>query len=313
MRLLARRVAALVPVLVIVGIVTFAIIHLTPGNPAAVMLGEGATPQQVAQLSHQLGLDRPLVEQFFTWAGNALRGNLGQSIFYQQPVLDVIGQNLLPTVYLAIFSTILSLLLSWPAGVLAGRLHRSWPDKVFMSVSMIGNSIPGFWLGLMLILAFAVGLRWFPVTGYVQPAQGAGQWIWHLVLPVVVLSVNQAPIIARMLRDGVAENLGRPYIRTARAKGGSEPAVLLGHAVPNALIPTLTVIGTSLATLLSGAVVVEVVFNIPGLGNLIYTAIENRDYPLVEGTALIFALLYVGVNFLVDLLYLVVDPRIRAR
>lgn len=309
---LIRRFLGIVPVVIIVGVATFLLIHLTPGNPAEVILGNGATPQQVAQLTARLDLAQPLWQQFITWSGNAIQGNLGSSIFFQQPVLSVVAQHLLPTMYLAALSTLVSLALAWPAGVLAGRRRGSVFDRLFMSLSMVGNSVPGFWLGLMLIIVFAVDIRIFPVTGYVSPSHGLLQWLSYLVLPVVVLAVNQAPIIARMLRDGVAENLGRPYVRTARAKGGSERAVLLGQVVPNAMVPTVIVIGTSLATLLSGAVVVEVVFDIPGVGNLLFQAVENRDYPLVEGTALVFALIYVLVNLAVDLVYSIIDPRARS-
>lgn len=308
----ARRLAGLVPVVVVVGVVAFLLIHLTPGNPADVILGNGATPSQVAQLTHQLGLDKSLWQQFGIWAGDALRGDLGRSIFFQQPVASVVLSHLVPTAYLALLSTLVSLIVAWPLGTLAGWRRGGRLDRAFMMLSMVGNSIPGFWLALMLIIAFAVQIRIFPVTGYAPPSQGLRQWIMHLVLPVAVLAVNQAPIIARMLRDGVADNATKPYVRTARAKGASERQVLIGHVVPNAAVPTLIVIGTSLATLLSGAVVVEVVFNIPGIGNLLFQAVENRDYPLVQGTALIFALGYVLVNLVVDFVYSIADPRVRA-
>lgn len=310
-RFVARRVLSLIPVLVIVGVVSFTIIHLTPGNPAQVILGENADPSQVAVLNHKLGLDGPLWQQFLSWAAAALHGDLGQSVFYGQPVTDVVVGHLRPTVYEAVLATVASLLVAWPTGLVAAWRRRSALDRAFMSVSLVGVSIPSFWLALMLIAVFAVGLGWLPVTGYFPPSSGLGQFGLHLVLPVVVLAASQAAIIARMLRDGVIDSLRRPYIRTARAKGASETAVVLGHAMPNALVPTLTVIGSSLATLLSGVVVVEVVFNIPGIGNLIIQAIQNRDYPLVEGIALVFALIYVGVNLLVDLSYALADPRIR--
>lgn len=312
-RFIIRRVLSLIPVLLIVGIASFTIIHLIPGNPAEVILGNNATTAEVARLSHQLGLDRPLWSQFISWIGQAFQGNLGNSLFYDQPVLQVIAGHLLPTIYEALLSTLLSLLLAWPTGLIAAWRRHTNLDRIFITVSLLGVSIPSFWLGLMFILIFAVGLGWFPVTGYVPPSQGIGLFISHMVLPIVVLSFGQAAIIARMLRDGVSESLSRPYIRTARAKGASEGSVLLAHAMPNSLIPTLTVVGTSLATVLSGVVVVEVIFGIPGIGNLIIQAIENRDYPLVEGIALTFALIYVGVNLLVDVSYAVVDPRIRYR
>lgn len=310
-RFALRRLLSLIPVLLIVGITSFTIIHLIPGNPADVILGNNATPQEVTQLSHQLGLDRPLLGQFFSWFTSALQGNLGTSIFYGEPVFQVITSHLLPTIYESVLATSLSLIIAWPTGLIAAWWRGRLLDRLFMSFSLLGVSIPSFWLGLMLILVFSVGLRWFPVTGYVSPSYGIASFASHMALPVIVLTAGQTAIIARMLRDGVIENLSRPYIRTARAKGASERSVLLGHAMPNSLIPTLTVIGTSFATLLSGVVVVEVIFGIPGLGNLIIQAIENRDYPLVEGIALTFALVYVLVNLLVDVSYALVDPRIR--
>lgn len=312
-RFIARRLLSLIPVLLIVGIASFTIIHLIPGNPADVILGNNATEAQVKQLSHQLGLDRPLIGQFISWFTHALRGNLGNSIFYEEPVLSAIGSHFLPTLYESVLSTLLSLLIAWPTGLLAAWRRNSFLDRLFMSASLLGVSIPSFWLGLMMILVFSVGLGWLPVTGYVPPSYGITSFISHMVLPVVVLSAGQTAIIARMLRDGVIENMSRPYVRTARAKGASETTVLLRHAMPNSLIPTLTVVGTSFATLLSGVVVVEVIFGIPGLGNLVIQAIENRDYPLVEGIALSFALFYVVVNLLVDVSYALVDPRIRYR
>ncbi|MDA8391589.1 MAG: ABC transporter permease [Actinomycetota bacterium] len=310
-RYVARRLVSLVPVLVTIGVVTFVIIHLIPGNPADVILGNQATAAQVAQLTHQLGLDRPLWDQFVTWSANALQGNLGQSIFYQQPVLPVVLSHLVPTATLAAMSTAVSIAIALPAGLLAASQRGRVLDRALMAVSLLGVSVPGFWLAFMLILVFAVLLGWLPVAGYVPLSGGVGPWLSHLVLPVAVLAAGQSAIIARMLRDGTLESLRQPYIRTARAKGATERSVLLGHALPNAAIPTLTIVGNSLASLLSGVVVVEVVFGIPGIGNLIIQAMENRDYPLIEGVTLIVALGYVAVNLVVDLLYALADPRVR--
>ncbi|MHB8189289.1 MAG: ABC transporter permease [Ferrimicrobium sp.] len=309
---IGRRLLSVIPVLVILGIVTFIIIHLTPGNPAEVILGNGATTGQINRLTRQLGLDRPLVEQFGVWLVNVVHGNLGRSIFYGQPVLSVIGSHIMPTVYLSLLATLLSLAIAFPVGILAAWRERSWLDRFVTSGSILGVSIPSFWLAIMLVVVFAVGLSWFPVSGYVSPGNGVGSWLGHLALPVIVLAAGQSALIARMLRDGMIDSLKRPYIRSCRAKGANELVVLVGHALPNALIPTLTVIGNSLASLLSGVVVVEVVFDIPGLGNLIIQAIDNRDYPLIQGIVLIFALIYVGVNLLVDLSYPLFDPRMRA-
>lgn len=310
-RYVARRLMSLVPVLVTIGVVTFVIIHLIPGNPADVILGNQATAAQVAQLTHQLGLDRPLWDQFVTWSTDALQGNLGQSIFYQQPVLSVVLSHLVPTATLAAMSTAVSIAVALPAGLLAASHRGRVLDRALMAVSLLGVSVPGFWLAFMLILVFAVLLGWLPVAGYVPLSGGVGPWLSHLILPVAVLAAGQSAIIARMLRDGTLESLRQPYIRTARAKGAAERSVLLGHALPNAAIPTLTIVGNSLASLLSGVVVVEVVFGIPGIGNLIIQAMENRDYPLIEGVTLIVALGYVAVNLVVDLLYALADPRVR--
>ncbi|MHB8618770.1 MAG: ABC transporter permease [Chloroflexota bacterium] len=306
-----RRLVAVVPVMFLVAIVAFLLIHLVPGNPALVILGEGATPGQVAQLTHALRLDEPLWQQFSTWLLHALRGDLGQSISYQQPVAQVVITHLGPTIWEAVLATALSVALAIPTGILAAWRSGSVLDRLFASISLIGVSIPAFWLGLMLVIAFSIELRLLPVQGYVPLSRGLWPWLSHLILPVVVLALGQTALIARMLRDGLLDHLRRPYVRTARAKGGSEADVLIGHATPNALIPTVTVVGASLATLLGGAVVVETVFDIPGVGNLIVQAITNRDYPLVEGVAFVVALIYVVVNLGVDLLYAVIDPRIR--
>ncbi|MEX6430573.1 MAG: ABC transporter permease [Ferrimicrobium sp.] len=310
-RLIGRRLLSLVPVLAVLAVVTFIIIHLTPGNPAEVILGNGATIGQINALTRQLGLDRPLVQQFGSWLVNVLHGNLGRSIFYDQPVLTVIGSHIMPTVYLSVLATLLSIVIALPIGVLAAWRERSWLDRFVTSGSILGVSIPSFWLAIMLVVVFAVALAWVPVSGYVAPSAGVGEWLMHLILPVVVLSAGQSALIARMLRDGMIESMKKPYIRSSRARGASEREVLLFHALPNAVIPTLTVIGNSLASLLSGVVVVEVVFDIPGLGNLIIQAIDNRDYPLIQGIVLVFALIYVAVNLLVDLSYPLLDPRLR--
>ena len=219
--------------------------------------------------------------------------------------------HLLPTLTLAALSTVVSLAAAVPIGLLAAWRKGSWLDRLLVSLSLLGVSVPAFWLAFMVILVFSVSAGLLPVAGYVPLSDGFLPWAAHLVLPVAVLASGQCAIIARMLRDGTLESLRQPYIRTARAKGASERAVLLSHALPNAAIPTLTIVGNSLASLLSGVVVVEVVFGIPGLGNLIIQAMENRDYPLIEGVTLVVAIIYVAVNLFVDLLYALADPRVR--
>lgn len=311
MRQVWIRLVSMIPVLAILAVVTFTIIHLTPGNPAEVILGNGATVQQINQLSHQLGLDKPILIQFVDWLDNIVHGNLGQSLFFHQSVLSAIASHIVPTLALSVLATGLSIMIAFPIGVAAAWKERSWLDRLVTGGSIIGVSIPSFWLSIMLVLVFAVSLSWLPVSGYVSISSGVIPWLAHLILPIIVLSAGQSALIARMLRDGMIDAIKRPYVRTCRAKGGGEFATLVGHCLPNALIPTFTVIGNSLASLLSGVVVVEVVFDIPGLGNLIMQAIDNRDYPLIQGIVLIFALIYVGVNLLVDLCYPLVDPRLR--
>jgi peptide/nickel transport system permease protein len=308
---LARRILALVPVLLVVGIVVFLLIHLTPGDPAAVILGDSATPARIASLRHELGLDKPLLEQFLTWGWAALRGDLGNSIFFHQSVVTTIGDHVGPTASLALLAFVMGLLIAIPSALLAVWKRSTFLDPLFMSASLIGVSLPNFWLSLMLISLFAVNLGWLPVSGYVPLANGVGPWLSHLILPAFVLAIQQAGLIARMLRDGMLEILHQDYIRTARAKGAPENLVLMKHAFRNALIPTVTVVGSSLAALLGGAVVTEVVFAIPGVGNLIVQSISHRDFPVVTGAVMFIALVYVVVNLLVDVVYSALDPRVQ--
>ena len=308
---IARRLLALIPVLLVVGVVVFLLIHLTPGDPAAVMLGPEASEAQVQELRQELGLDQPVWVQFFAWFGELLRGNLGDSMFLQQPVAQAIWQRLGPTGSLTALALAIALLIGLPAGIL-GAWYRDTPlDQLIISGALLGVSIPNFWLGLILIGVFAVGLMWFPVAGYTSPSDSAGGWFLGLMLPAVALGSSQAGLIARMLRDGMLDVLDQDFIRTARSKGLIERAVVVGHALPNAMIPTLTVIGTSVGTLLGGAVVTERVFAIPGIGSLIVDSISRRDYPVVQGAVLFIAMVYVLVNLAIDLAYAVIDPRIR--
>jgi peptide/nickel transport system permease protein len=306
-----RRLIAMIPVLIVVGVVVFFLIHLTPGDPAAVMLGDAATPEQVAQLRQELGLDEPLVVQFFTWFGQALTGDLGQSIYSDEPVLQTILSRLGPTISLTILASMMGITMALLSAMLAVWKRNSLLDPTFMSVALMGVSIPNFWLALVLILAFAVFLRILPVSGYVPLNSGLWPWLSHLILPAFVLAVQQAALIARMLRDGMLDVINQDYIRTAWAKGLWERAVLMRHAFRNAMIPTTTVIGTSFAALLGGAVVTEQIFVIPGIGQLVVDSIARRDYPVLQGTILFIAFVYVIVNLIVDLAYAILDPRIR--
>jgi len=303
--------AALAPVLLVVGVTVFLLLHLIPGDPASVMLGPDASLAQISQLRHALGLDRPVYVQLILWFDRVLHGDLGTSIFLRESVTRAIGEHLGPTASLTLLAEVLAIAAAIPSGVLAAWKQHSRFDQAFMLVVLLGVSIPAFWTGLNLIAAFAVAIRLFPVAGYVPPSHGVGPWLSSLLLPAVALAFTQAGLIARMARDATIEVLGEDYIRTARSKGLGEVLVLIRHAFRNALIPTLTVVGTSLATLLSGAVVVETVFVLPGIGNLVVQSISRRDYPVIEGVVLFVALVYVLVNLLVDLLYAAIDPRVR--
>lgn len=310
-RYVAGRLAALVPVLLVVGVTVFLLLHLIPGDPASVILGPDASETQVTQLRHALGLDRPLFVQLVLWFDRLLHGDMGTSIFLRQTVVQAIWQHLGPTASLTVLAEVIALATAIPSGVLAAWKRNSRFDQAFMLVVLLGVSIPSFWTGLNLIAVLAVTVRVFPVAGYVAPSHGVVPWLRSLILPAIALAFTQAGLIARMARDATIEVLDEDYIRTARSKGLGEALVLAKHAFRNALIPTLTVIGTSLATLLGGAVVVETVFVLPGIGNLVVQSISRRDYPVIEGVVLFVALVYVLVNLLVDLLYAAIDPRIR--
>ena len=306
-----RRLASLVPVLAVVGIVVFSLVHLTPGDPARVMLGQSASPERIAQLQSDLGLDKPLPLQFLTWAGDVLTGDLGTSVYSGGPVLDIITDRLGPTVSLTLLSMLIALLIAIPSAVLAVWKRDSLLDPAFMSVSLVGISIPNFWLGIVLILVFPVTLGWLPVSGYAPLSAGLWPWLSHLLLPAAALSAQVSGLIARMLRDGMLEVINQNYVRTAHAKGVKERLVLTKHVFFNAMIPTTTVIGVCFASLLGGAVVIETIFAIPGVGGLVVESISRRDYPVLQGTVLFIAVVYVLVNLLVDLCYAVLDPRIR--
>jgi peptide/nickel transport system permease protein len=309
-RYAAGRLVALVPVLAVVGVTVFLLIHLIPGDPASVILGPEASQAQIAQLRTALGLDRPLYVQLGLWVGHVLRGDLGRSVFLQQSVTRAIWTHLGPTLSLTALAEAMALAVAIPSGIVAAWKRHTRFDQGFMMLVLLGVSMPSFWTGLNLIALFAVALRLFPVAGYVSPAHGVGPWLASLMLPAVALAFTQAGLVARMARDATIDVLDEDYIRTARSKGVREPRILARHAFRNALIPTLTVVGTSLANLLSGAVVVETVFVLPGIGALVVQSIGRRDYPVIEGVVLFVALVYVVVNLAVDLLYAALDPRI---
>jgi peptide/nickel transport system permease protein len=311
LKFLLRRILASMPVLLLVSLMSFAIIWLVPGDPAAAFLDASATPVQLAQIRHQLGLDKPLTLQMIDWYGRILHGDLGQSILLHRSVASAIIERLPVTLSLAAFALFLALLLGICAGVLAAMRHGSWTDQSLMALALLGLSVPEFWLGLMLIFAFAVGLGWFPAGGYVSPSVSITGWLRSLALPSLSLAAVQVGFIARMTRSAMLEVLHQDFIRTADAKGLPWAVVVTRHGLPNALVPILTVTGIIAGGLLGGALVIEQVFSLPGVGRLIVDAILSRDFPVIQGSLLFVALVYLLVNLAVDMLYALVDPRVR--
>ncbi|MBP1907173.1 peptide/nickel transport system permease protein [Paenibacillus turicensis] len=308
---LFKRILSIIPVLFVVTIVIFMIIHLTPGDPAATMLGMEATQADIQALNQQLGFDRPIYEQYIHWLGNVARGDLGESIFMHQPVADAIAEHVGPTLSLAILAQLVALILAIPFGIMAAYKRGSLIDVTFMGISLLGMAIPSFMLALFLMLIVGVQLQWLPVAGYEPLSNGFWNHIQYLILPGISLGSIQAALITRMTRSSMLETLHVNFIKTARAKGLRESSVVLKHAFRNAFLPILTVIGQTFGTLVTGAVVVESIFNIPGLGQLILNSIVRRDFAVIQGVVLIVTLIYVGINLLIDLLYGAVDPRVR--
>jgi peptide/nickel transport system permease protein len=306
-----RRLLGVVPVLILVAVAAFLLVHLVPGDPALVMLGSDASPQQIQTLRTQLGLDRPLPDQFVIWVREVMRGNLGESFFLGRPVTRALLERLPATLQLALLSLLFALLIGIPAGLLAAVRQNTWWDQCVMAVAIGGVSVPSFWLGLALILVFSVQLGWLPSGGYAPLWQEPGQGLRSLALPAVSLGFMQAALIARMTRSSMLDVLRQDYVRTARAKGVHHWLVIVRHALKNAMIPIITTTGTAFGVLLGGAVVVETVFTYPGLGRLVVLAVQRRDYPLVQGALLLISVIYVMVNLLVDILYGVFDPRIK--
>lgn len=306
-----KRLLSLIPVLFIVSIVIFMIIHLTPGDPASMVLGEEATEEQIQALRADMGLDLPVVTQYFHWIGNALQGNLGTSYFMRQPVTEAIVSHLGPTISVALIAGTISLLISIPLGILAATRRGTNTDRTVMGISLIGMSVPSFLLGLFLILLFGVKLRWLPVAGYQPITEGFLGHIKYLILPSIALGSMHAALIARMTRSSLLEVLNMNYIKTARSKGVHEYLIITRHTLRNAFLPILTVIGQTFGSLIAGAVVTETIFNIPGIGQLIINSVERRDYAVIQGVVLFVTCTYVLINLIVDLLYGVIDPRVR--
>ena len=307
---IVKRFFYFIPTLFLVALMVFSLIHLIPGDPVQVMLGDEAEPEDIANLRRQLGLDRPLPVQFGLWLSNVLRGNFGTSIQTERPVLQSIRERFPVTLTLTTLATIFSIIFAIPSGILAAVHQNSKKDYLFMMGTILGVSIPGFWLGLMALLIFSVHLGWFPTIGFVPIWESFWEGIRYLLLPSTTLGLYMAAVVARMTRSSMLEVLRLEYITHARAKGLSNWKVTTKHALKNAFGPTLTTIGIQYGRLLGGAVVTETVFSLPGLGKYVVVSIGARDYPAVQGCILFMALVYVGINLVVDLLYCYFDPRI---
>ena len=308
---LARRLLSTLPVLLVVAVLVFLMLRLTPGDPAAVLAGDAATTEQIEKIRAGLGLDRSIPEQFAIWFGHLVQGDLGQSYYYKLPVTTLISQRLEPTLSLAAITITISVLVAVPLGVIAAWRFGGWLDRGLMAFSVLGFSVPVFVSAYVLIWLVSLKLGWFPVQGYRRFAEGVGPWLYHLALPAFTLSLIYVALIARVTRASVLETLGEDYIRTARAKGLPETTVLTRHALANAAVPIATVIGIGIALLIGGVVVTESVYAIPGLGRLTVDAVLARDFPTIQGVILLFSFVYVLVNLLVDLSYVFFDPRIR--
>ncbi|WP_213952890.1 ABC transporter permease [Variovorax sp. dw_954] len=308
---LLRRIVATIPVLVVVALIVFLMTRLAPGDPAANIVGDNASAENLQKVRESLGLNDALPTQFARWSWKVVQGNLGESFFMKKPVTELIGQRIEPTVSLAGVTLVLTILIAVPLGVIAAWRHGGWLDRGLMGFSALGFSIPAFVIGYVLIWIFALKLQWLPVQGYNRIGDGVGPWLRNLILPAITLSIIYVALIARVTRAAVAEAMTEDYVRTARAKGISEARVLIKHGLANAAVPIVTVIGIGIALLIGGVVVTESVFAIPGLGQLTVDAVLSRDFPLIQGITLFFSVIYVAVNLLVDISYLVFDPRIR--
>jgi peptide/nickel transport system permease protein len=306
-----RRVLSTVPVMAIVALFVFSLLYIAPGDPAAVIAGDQASPADVERIRQGLGLDRPFLVQFGTWLWRILHGDLGTSIFTNLPVSALIAQRIEPTLSLMVLTLVLTILVAVPLGVVAAWKAGSWVDRTIMAFAVFAFSLPVFVVGYVLAYVFALQFDWLPVQGYTPLAEGFWPWLQNLILPALALGCVYIALIARITRASMLEVLQQDYIRTARAKGLDQRSILFVHALKNAAVPIITVIGIGVALLIGGAVVTESVFAIPGLGRLTIDAILRRDYPVIQGIVLMFSFLYVLVNLMVDVTYTLVDPRIR--
>ncbi|WP_116134262.1 ABC transporter permease [Tropicimonas sp. IMCC34043] len=310
-RYIFRRLLGMLVVIFLVLTIAFVIVRLAPGDPAALMLGPEATAEDASALRAELGLDRPILVQYLAFIGNAVQGDLGTSIFFKRPVTEVLAGRAEPTIFLSLFSLTIALVIATPIGIYAAYRRGSALDQSAITIAMLAASIPSFWTGLMFQRYLATDLGWFPASGYGGPDADFLERMRHLILPSIVLGIVNSALILRFTRASMLDILGEDYIRTARSKGMGEARVVLRHALKNAAIPIITVIGLTFALLVSGAVVTERVFNIPGMGNLVVSAVLRRDYPIIQGTLIVVATLYVLINLATDLAYLLVDKRVK--
>jgi peptide/nickel transport system permease protein len=306
-----RRLFATLVVMTVVAFVVFSLLYLTPGDPAAVIAGDAATNDDIARIRANLGLDEPFLVRFGAWAWGLLHGDLGTSIFTRLPVTTLIGQRVEPTVALTLCTLVVAVAVAVPLGVIAAARAGTWIDRIVMGFSVLGFSVPVFVLAYILIITFSIELEWLPVQGYRKFSEGAWEWLRHLILPSLALGTVYMALIARITRATMLDVLAQDYVRTAQAKGLSPGAVLVGHALKNAAVPIMTIVGIGIALLISGAIVTETVFAIPGIGRLTVDSILRRDYPIIQGVILIFSATYVLINLAVDLSYMFFDPRIR--
>ncbi|WP_380052462.1 ABC transporter permease [Falsihalocynthiibacter sp. SS001] len=310
-RYIFKRLVGMMIVIFLVLTIAFIIVRLAPGDPAALMLGPEASPEEAAELRAELGLDQPIIVQYASFVGNAVRGDLGTSLFFRAPVTEVLAARAEPTIFLSLFSLLIALVIATPIGIYAAYRRGSFLDQSAITTAMLAASFPSFWTGLMFQRYLATDLGWFPASGYGGPDATFIERMGFLILPSIVLGIVNSALILRFTRASMLDILGEDYVRTARSKGMSERRVVLRHALKNAAIPIITVIGLTFALLVSGAVVTERVFNIPGMGNLVVSAVLRRDYPVIQGTLIVVASLYVLINLLTDLLYLLVDKRVK--
>lgn len=308
---IGRRILATIPVMAVVGLFVFSLLYFAPGDPAAIIAGDQATPEDVARIRASLGLDRPFLVRFGEWSWQILHGDLGTSIFTNLPVTTMIGQRVQPTVSLMLVTLVLAIVVAVPLGVVAAWKAGSLIDRLVMGLAVMGFSVPVFVVGYVLAYVFALELGWLPVQGYTPIEQGLWPWFANLILPAITLGLVYIALIARVTRATMLDVLSQDYVRTARAKGLAQGPVLFIHALKNAAVPIVTVIGIGIALLIGGAVVTETVFAIPGLGRLTVDAILRRDYPVIQGVVLLFSFVYVLVNLAIDLFYTLLDPRIR--